>query len=96
MYGYQPPRSQQSPGCRDTLVLMRVAFALLMPFLLGGLGVISWITLTIVLFGQHWALGMIPVAITAAGIVWLWRRDLRARAERDREARSGGGEGGLS
>lgn len=51
MYGYQPPRSQQSPGCRDTLVLMRVAFALLMPFLLGGLGVISWITLTIVLFG---------------------------------------------
>lgn len=88
MYGYEPPR-QTTPGCRDTLTLIRVAFEVLAPIVGIGIGALGYVALTFYLFSLHVALGLIPIAGIAGGLVFLARRDRRLQAEREREARWG-------
>ncbi len=84
MYGYQPPKQQQ-PGCRDGLILTRVAFGLLLPLLLFGVGAMALVALTVVLFTVHWSLALMPLGVVVAGLVALARRDRRLQREREQE-----------
>lgn len=85
MYGYEPPKQQEPGGCRDALVLTRVAFGVLMPILLFGLGAILFVGVSIALFATHWSLALLPLGAVAAGLLWLARRDRRVQREREEE-----------
>lgn len=84
MYGYEPPKQQQ-PGCRDGLILTRVAFGLLLPLLLFGVGAMALVALSLVLFATHWSLALLPLGAVAAGLFALARRDRRLQREREQE-----------
>ncbi len=77
-------REQQPGGCRETLLLIRIAFAVLLPALGAILGAIMLVFLVFMLFSRHPALGLIPVGIVAALLAWLAIRDRRQR-QRDIE-----------
>lgn len=87
MYGYEPPNPMRPGGCRETLVLIRVAFEVLTPILGAGVGALGLLALTFWLFTQHVALGLIPVALVVVGLVLLARRDKRVQEQRERETR---------
>ena len=84
MYGYEPPKQQQA-GCRDALVITRVAFGVLMPILLFGLGGIALVAVTIALFAVHWSLTLLPLGAVVVGLFALARRDRRVQREREQE-----------
>ena len=79
---YEPQR--QPGGCREALLLTRIAFAVLLPVLGAILGAILLVFLFFVLFTRHPALGLIPVGIVAALLALVAIRDRRQR-ERDIE-----------
>lgn len=85
MYGYEPPKQEQKPGCRDGIVLTRVAFGLLLPLLAFGVGAMALVALAVVLFATHWALGLLPLGAVVAGLLLLARRDRRVQREREQE-----------
>lgn len=85
MYGYEPPQQQQAGGCRDVLVLTRVAFGLLLPLLLFGVGAVALIGLTVALFAAHWSLALLPPGAVAAGLFALARRDRHLQREQEQE-----------
>jgi hypothetical protein len=88
MYGYEPPSPTKAGGCRDTLILIRVAFEVLTPIAAAGLGALAYVALTFWLFSAVGALaGAVPIALAGAGIAWVARRDRRIQREREREAR---------
>ena len=47
---YEPPRQEEErPGCRDTLVLTRAVFAVLLPPLMAILGVLTLVVVALIL-----------------------------------------------
>ncbi len=86
MYGYEPPRESERPGgCRDSLAILRVAFEVLLPIAVAGIGAMGFIALTVVLFTNHVLLGLIPVGLAVLAVVWLIQRDKRLQRERERD-----------
>ena len=77
-------QEQQPGGCRETLLLTRIAFAVLLPALAAIMGAILLVFLFFLLFTRHPALGLIPVGIVAALLALLAMRDRRQR-QRDIE-----------
>ncbi|MCH8850293.1 MAG: hypothetical protein IIC89_05645 [Chloroflexi bacterium] len=71
---YEPPR-EETPGCRDTLVLTRAAYGLLLPPLIGMFAVLALITGAVFLFAVHPALALLPVALLAGAIYVFARWD---------------------
>lgn len=86
MYGYEPPSSTppRPGGCREAVVLIRVAFEVIIPFVLAGLGGVTLIGLAFVLFSLHPAFALLPVAVVAGGIYWLARRERQTQLDRER------------
>ena len=74
---YEPP-PEERPGCRDTLVLTRAVFAVILPALGAMLFVLGSVTAAIMLLAVHPALALLPIAALVAGVV------LFARWERQR------------
>ncbi|MSP21611.1 MAG: hypothetical protein EXR66_01065 [Dehalococcoidia bacterium] len=87
MYGYEPPEPTKVGGCRDTLIIIRVAFEVILPVAGAGLGALAYIALTFWLFAavSVWA-GLVPIALVALAFVWLAARDRRSLRDQQREA----------
>ncbi len=86
MYGYEPPEEEPG-GCRESLVMTRVAFGVLLPPMLVIGGGVTLIMLTIFLTIVHPVLVIIPVLLAAAGIYWFIARDPRAHRELEERTR---------
>ena len=75
---YEPPRQDERPGCRETWVLTRAVFSILLPFIGVMFLVLVAVTGVFVAFSVHPALALIPLAAIVLGIA------LFARWERSR------------
>ncbi len=75
---YEPPREEEPSGCRDTLVLTRAAFAVLLPPLLAIIAVLGAVSVAVALLSVHPALALLPIAVLAVG-VYLFARWERGR-----------------
>lgn len=75
---YEPPSRDQRPGCRETWLLTRATFAIIIPALAAMIAVMAAIVGTIVLVSIHPALALVSVAAAAVAIA------LYARWERGR------------
>jgi hypothetical protein len=58
---YEPPRGDERPGCRETLVLIRAVFGVLLPPLIAILAVVVAFALAVVLFAVHPLLAIVPI-----------------------------------
>ena len=88
-YGYDPDqhrRPSQRAGCRDVLVLTRVAFAVLLPPLLAIVIALMLLIAAFALLTVHPALSLLPLLPLVLAVVWLVRRDRRAQEEAERDA----------
>lgn len=81
-YGYEPPKQDSSGSWTEIFVITRVIFGLLAPFMGAVFGVILLVVVTVLLVGIHPLLGLIPVALLAAGATWVLRRE-RQKADAD-------------
>jgi hypothetical protein len=75
---YEPPPRDLRSGCRETWLLTRATFAIIIPALAAMIAVLAAIVGTIILFSIHPALALLPVAAVAVAIA------LYARWERKR------------
>jgi hypothetical protein len=74
---YEPPADER-PGCRETLILTRAAFAVLIPVLVAMIAIVAIALAVLLLLFTHPVLALLLIAAVAAGIV------LFARWERGR------------
>ena len=72
---YEEPRGGEPGGCRETLLLTRIAFGVLIPPLLAIGAVLVLLIAGFVLFTTHPLLGLLPLIPIAAGLVWIARRE---------------------
>jgi hypothetical protein len=64
----QQPAEDERPGCRDTLLLTRAVFGVILPPLMAMLGVLILVSLAVVFFAIHPLLAVLPVAALGLGI----------------------------
>jgi hypothetical protein len=81
-YGYEPPKQDSSGSWGEIFVITWVIFGLLAPFMGAIFGVITFVVVTVLLMGLHPLLGLIPLALLAAGAYWVLRRE-RQKADED-------------
>jgi len=74
---YEPPLDER-PGCRETLILTRATFAVLIPVLLAMIAVMVIVLATLLLLFTHPVLALLLIAAVVGGII------LFARWERGR------------
>ena len=72
---YEEPAGGEPGGCRETLLLTRIAFSVLIPPLLAVGGVLVLLIACFVLFTTHPLLGLLPLIPLAAALVWIARRE---------------------
>lgn len=65
---YEPPSQVEPGGCRETWVITRAMFAILLPILLVLIGVLGAVVIAVVLFAVHPALALVPVAVLVAAV----------------------------
>ena len=75
---YQTSSDEERPGCRETLILTRAVFAVILPALVAMFLVLIGVAITVVLYARHPALALIPIAAVVLLLV------LYARWERSR------------
>ncbi len=75
---YEPPRQEEPSGCRETWVLSRAAFAVLLRPLLAMIGVLGAVAAALILYATHPALALLPIVALAVG-VYLFARWERGR-----------------
>ena len=75
MYGYEAPKPDRPGGCREGLVLMRVAFEVMLPIVGAGVAAMSIMALIFWLFSVHYLLGFIPIATCIGALAWVAMRD---------------------
>ena len=75
---YEPSRDER-PGCRETVILTRAAFAVIVPVLLVMLAVLTLVMVALLLFVTHPLLALLPVAALIGGVVLIarWERGRR-------------------
>jgi hypothetical protein len=69
----ETPPEDKPPGCLETLVIMRAVFSVIIPVVIAMIVVLVDVAAIFVLFTQHPALALIPIAMTALAI-WLFAR----------------------
>ena len=77
---YEPPRQEDAPGCRDTLVLTRAVFAVILLPVLALIVLLGVLGGALFLFSIHPALALLPVAAIVLAIFLFaqWeRRNIR-------------------
>jgi len=75
---YQMPSNEERPGCRETLILTRAVFAVILPALLAIFGVLFTVAITVVLYARHPALALIPIGAVVL-LLMLYARWERGR-----------------
>ena len=70
---------EERPGCRDTLVITRAVFAVIITPVAAMLAVLSLVMATIIMFAISAPLALIPLALLVAGFVLFlrWERGRR-------------------
>lgn len=91
MHGYDPDpqRGDAAGGCREALVMTRIAYAVLLPPIAVMVGVIAIVFASFYLLTIHPLLALIPLLPVAAAIVWIARRDRRIQREMEDDIRGG-------
>lgn len=89
MYGYEPSEPVRPGGCRETLLLIRVAFEVMIPIVGAGLAALGYVALTFWLFTVHTLAGLAPIVLAGVGVWLIARRDQRLHQEQEEEARWG-------
>jgi hypothetical protein len=74
---YEPAPQETRPGCRDSLVLTRVVFSVVLPPLIAIVLLIAALGVALILFAVHPALALLPVAGIGAGILLFARWEQR-------------------
>ncbi len=74
---YEPPRQEEPSGCRETWVLTRAVFAVLLPPLLAVAGVLAALVAALVLFALHPALALLPIAALVVVVLLFARWERR-------------------
>lgn len=74
---YEVPQDER-PGCRETWVITRVVFSIVLPVVIAGLVIVVALGLALVLYDIHPALALLPVAGVGVGI-YLFARWERGR-----------------
>lgn len=92
MQGYDPdrPRYSEQGGCRESLLITRIAFEILLPpvgIIIGVLGLMVG-TFLLLTSGQP-AYAILTVAPIVGGFIWMVRRDRRVQAELEEEIYGG-------
>ena len=72
---YQEPSGSPPGGCRETLLLTRIAFGVLLPPLLAIAAVMVLLIVGFVLFTTHPLLGLLPLIPLGAALAWIAKRD---------------------
>ena len=72
---YEQSSTPEPGGCRETLLLIRIAFSVLLPPLFAIGGVILFVYLFFILISIHLLLALIPITCIASVLYWLARRD---------------------
>ena len=72
---YEQDSGPEPGGCRETLLLTRIAFGVLIPPLLAVAAVLVLLIAGFLLFTTHPLLGLLPLIPIAAGLVWIARRE---------------------
>ncbi len=80
---YEQQSGPEPGGCRDTLLLTRIAFSVLIPPLLAIAAVLVLVLAAFLLFTTHPLLGLLPLIPIAGALVWIARRDRRNERDRD-------------
>ena len=75
---YEPPRQDERPGCRETWVLTRATFAVLLPFVLVLIGVLIALVAAVSLLTVHPLLALVPIVVLVAAL-YLFVRLERSR-----------------
>jgi hypothetical protein len=97
MHGYDPNRRRASDegGCRESLLVTRIAFEILLPPIGAIIAVLVLLVGSVLLLTSDYpALAILTVLPIVAGFVWIVRRDKRIQAEMEEEALGGPGRGG--
>lgn len=71
------PQEQQPGGCRETLILTRIAYQILAPGLLAIAGVILLVVFFFAALAAHPALALIPVGLFASVLYGIYLYDRR-------------------
>jgi len=78
---YRVPASpEERPGCRDTLIIIRAVFGVVLPPLMGMFAILVLLALAVVAFSVTPALALVPVGVIVGGIV-LFARWERGRSD---------------
>ena len=80
-YGYEPPKQDKPGSWAEVFALTRVAFSLLMPFILAMMGLLIVFVAMLILFAQHPLLGLLPLIPVAIAIGYFYRRGRREHAD---------------
>ncbi len=73
---YELPLDER-PGCRETLILTRAAFAVLIPIFLAMIAILGLVMVTLLLLITHSLLALVPLAALVVGIVAFARWERR-------------------
>ena len=65
---YEPP-SDERPGCRETLVLTRAVFAVLLPPVVAMIAVLALVSLAVVCYAIYPAFALVPLGAIAGGML---------------------------
>jgi len=76
-YGYQPPKQDKPGSWGEVFAITRVAFAVLMPFVLAMIGLLTTMVVMVLLFAQHPALALIPLVPIGIAFAYYYRRGRR-------------------
>ena len=79
------PQEQAPGGCRETLLLTRIAFQILLPGVLALAAVLLLVLFFFYALATYPPLALIPVVIVAGGLYGIYRFDKRRQRERGDE-----------
>ena len=74
---YELPGDEARGGCRDSWLLTRAVFAVLLPVVLAIIFIVGSVAVVVVLFARQPALALIPVAVLALALVLYARWERR-------------------
>lgn len=92
MQGYDPDQHRRAEpgGCRETILITRIAFEILLPPVGVIIGVLVLMvgTLLLLMSGQP-LFAILTLSPIVGGFIWIVRRDRRVQAELEEEIRGG-------
>ena len=90
MYSYEPDRAPQPGGCREALLMSRVALGVILPIMFWLLVGIGLTIAALLLLAVNPLASLIPLGLLGGGLTFIVIRDRRIQAEMERDIEQGG------